>query len=135
MGHMGCRLKEEEARLEMQRRSLGMLQQAWWVCTLEPMERSVKIRKQIFTAGLCHSQNPLWAVFFSLGGPFQRCHSFCPEWLHGVESSERSTFFGPGQEDISQTSGIDLIDFFRPPRHSLNDEDAQEHREQGPGQV
>jgi hypothetical protein len=50
MGHMGCRLKEEEARLEMQRRSLGMLQQAWWVCTLELMERSVKIRKQIFTA-------------------------------------------------------------------------------------
>jgi len=82
MGHMGCRLKEEEARLEMQRRSLGMLQQAWWVCTLELMERSVKLESRF-------SQQ-----FFSLGGPFQRCHSFCPEWLHGVESSERSTFFG-----------------------------------------
>ena len=112
-GHMPCmplgwRLKEEEARLEMQRRSLGMLQQAWWVRTLEIfgadgkfLERSGKQSSQIFS-----------------GGPFQRCHSFCPEWLHGVETSESSTILVQSrrhqpsarhQPDISQTSGTGIL--------------------------
>jgi hypothetical protein len=124
MGHMGCRLKEEEARLEMQRRSLGMLQQAWWVCTLELMERSVKIRKQIFTA-----------VFFHLEALFKGATASAQNGYMELRAQNGQLFFGSRQEDISQTSGIDLIGFFRPPRHSLNDEDAQEHREQGPGQV